>query len=47
MGSGIRLVLKGKVPLLPHRIAGWSEVAEVIEACEPTADGAARSEAWN
>jgi len=52
MGSGIRLVLKGKVPLVPHRIAGWSEVAEVIDACapgagEPQGEASARSEAWN
>ena len=47
MGSGIQLVLKGKIPLVPHRIAGWNEVAEVIETCEPKAEGSARGEAWS
>ncbi len=52
LGSGIRLVLKGKVPLLPHRIAGWREVAQTIDAYtpragEPPCEESARSKAWN
>jgi heterodisulfide reductase subunit C2 len=31
LGSGIRLVLKGKIPLVPRRIAGWEQVAAVIQ----------------
>ncbi|MCJ7512775.1 MAG: 4Fe-4S dicluster domain-containing protein [Anaerolineales bacterium] len=52
MGSGIRLVVKGKVPLLPHRIAGWRQVAGVMEmrmprSADPAGEAADGSDPWN
>jgi heterodisulfide reductase subunit C len=52
LGAGIRLVLKGKVPLLPHRIVGWREVGGVVSRAgdptpiSPTAKGDGR-QPWN